>query len=412
MASGLTLSTFDAGLKQHYTADRIEDMVYKKNPLLALMSKMEDFGGRNLPIPIIYGNPQGRSKTFSTAQTRAALTSTKIDDFILTRVKDYSLATIDGETMEASRGDINAFISAATTEIDGAINSLTRSIAVGMYRTSAAFIGRVLAEPAETATTFVITLLQISDVTNFEVGQNLVIYSAASGGSQRNSDGTAVTFPVAAVDRDLGTLTLTGTYNSSGTIAANDFLFVNGDRGLGISGMADWIPDSAPGATAFFGMDRSVDTVRLGGLRLTGTGLPIEEALIEADAKIDREGWWIDHFFMNPKKLGELKKSLGSKVQYVNLEANPRVSFAAVLVDGSSGPIKVVGDQNCPYDHVYGLNMEMWKLYSLGSAVRPVNHDDAGLALRQASDDGVEVRYGFYGNVGCRAPGSNIVITF
>lgn len=113
---------------------------------------------------------------------------------------------------------------------------------------------------------------------------------------------------------------------------------------------------------------------------------------------------------MNPKKLGDLKKALGTKVQYVNLQANARVSFTGVMVDGDKGPITVLGDFNCPYDHIYGLAMEYWKLYSIGKAVRPVPSDGLDM-LRQDSADGVEVRYGFYGNVGCRAPGSNIVIT-
>jgi hypothetical protein len=80
----LDLTSFDAALKQHYTDDRVEDMVYKRNPFMALVTKYENFGGRNLPIPIIYGNPQGRSKTFSNAKTRGALTSSKITDFVLT----------------------------------------------------------------------------------------------------------------------------------------------------------------------------------------------------------------------------------------------------------------------------------------------------------------------------------------
>src|SRR3954465_7254128 len=112
MTSGLNLTTFDAVLKQHYTNDRVEDMVYKMNPLLALIPKMEDFGGRNLPIPIIYGNPQGRSKTFTNAQTRGGLTSSKVTDFVLTRVRDYSIATIDNETMKASKNNEDAFLEA------------------------------------------------------------------------------------------------------------------------------------------------------------------------------------------------------------------------------------------------------------------------------------------------------------
>lgn len=66
----LDLQSFDAALKQHYTSDTVEMMVYKDNPFLALVKKMEDFGGRNLPIPLIYGNPQGRSANFTNAQTR------------------------------------------------------------------------------------------------------------------------------------------------------------------------------------------------------------------------------------------------------------------------------------------------------------------------------------------------------
>lgn len=408
---GLDLTTFDAALKQHYTDDRVEDMVYKRNPLLALMPKMENFGGRNLPIPIIYGNPQGRSKTFSNAKTRGAATSSSITDFVLTRTKDYSIATVDNETLEASKGNENAFMEAATTEVDGAINSLTRSIAIGMYRDSSGAIGQVNAEPAETASTFSFTLKQTSDVTNFEVGMMLVIYSAKSGGTKRNSDGSDDEWVVAAIDRDAGTLTLTGTYDSSGTIAANDYIFVEGDRGLSISGLADWVPDTAPTSTLFFGVDRSVDVTRLGGLRLDASGLPIEEALIEADAQVSREGFYLDHFFMNPKKLGDLKKALGTKVQYVTLQANARVSFSGVMVDGDRGPIKVLGDFNCPYDRCYGLAMEYWKLYSIGKAVRPIDTDGLQM-LRQDDADGVEVRYGFYGNVGCRAPGSNIVVKF
>ena len=48
---GLDLTSFDAALKEHYTSDTVENLVYKDNPLLALMPKMEDFGGENsLPL--------------------------------------------------------------------------------------------------------------------------------------------------------------------------------------------------------------------------------------------------------------------------------------------------------------------------------------------------------------------------
>lgn len=37
----LDLVSFAAALKQHYTSDRVENLVYPDNPLLALMPKME-----------------------------------------------------------------------------------------------------------------------------------------------------------------------------------------------------------------------------------------------------------------------------------------------------------------------------------------------------------------------------------
>jgi len=181
----LDMTSFDAALKQHYTSDMVMNMVYKDNPFLALVSKYESFGGKNLPIPTIYGNPQGRSATFATAQTLGASSSSQIDDFVLTRVKDYAIATIDNETLEASKGNANAFMEAATTEIDGAINSLTRSLAIALYRDGSGAIGQAFAEPSEAATT-VITLKEANDVTNFEIGQQIVIWSAASGGHGRD----------------------------------------------------------------------------------------------------------------------------------------------------------------------------------------------------------------------------------
>lgn len=409
MASALDLTAFDAALKQHYTMDRIEDMVYRENPFFALVPKMENFGGRNLPIPIIYGNPQGRSKTFSTAQTGSTTYSSKLGAFALTRAKDYGVATVDNETLLASEGDANAFMEAATVEIDGIINSVSRSLAINAYRTTAASIGQVLAEPSETATTFSFTLLDVEEVTNFELGQVLNIWSAISGGSQRNCDGTATDFPVVAVNRSTGVITCTGTYSSSGTIAASDYIFVKGDRGIGFAGLESWIPYTAPTSASFFGVDRSVDVTRLGGLRFDGTAAPIEEVLIEGDRLVGREGFQIDHYFMNFATYANLKKSLGTKVQYVDLQANPRVSFRGVMVDGNKGTIKCIPDQNCPSNRVFGVKLNMWKWYSLGKAVRVIDTDGLQM-LRQTSSDGIEVRIGSYSNLGCRAPGANIVI--
>lgn len=412
----LDLTAFDSSLKEYYTDDVVQDMVYKKNPFLAIVPKMEEFYGKGLPIPIIYGNPQGRSGTFARAQTRGAVTNTRITDFFLTRAHDYSIATIDNETLLASENNKGAFLSAATVEIDGAINALTRSLAVAMYGTGFGDIGR-LNGGAVSGTT--LTLLTIDDITNFEVGMELTTAAAATTGATRAYGSSGNGLIVTAINRATGVLTFGFNVNdaTSGipTIGVSDFLFVRGDRQEGASptfskivGLQGWVPSTAPAATLFFTVDRTIDITRLGGLRFDGTALPIEEALIEASALVGREGGVPDYCFLSTSKWADLEKALGSKVQYVDVKVG-NVGFRTILIHGMYGDIKVVADPNCPRDYAWMLQMDTWKLYSLGKAVRVIDTDGLKM-LRQAAADGVEVRYGYYAQLGCNAPGWNICI--
>lgn len=393
----LDMSSFDAALKQHYTSDRVENEVYKDNPLLAMISKYEQFGGKNLPIPIIYGNPQNRSATFSTAV--AANTSSALKDFVLTRNHDYSVANIDNETLEASKGNANAFIEAATTEIDGAIQSCTRSLAIALYGTGSGSIGQANASVTGTS----LQLKNAEDVTNFEVAMVLQFSTADGGGSVKSG-----TVSITGVNRDTGELTVTAmTAIDGGTgVAANDYIFANGDYDAKLKGLRAWLPDSAPSSSLFFGVDRTSDVTRLAGIRYDGSSMPIEEALISAASRVAREGGKPDVCFMNYSKFADLEKALGSKVQYVNNPVTAEIAFRGILINGPRGPIKVIPDQNCPSDRAFMLQMDMWKLYSLGKA--PTLFDTDGLKmLRQASADGVQVRVLYYAQLGCRAPGYN-----
>lgn len=400
----LDLTSFDAALKVHYTNDRIMNMVYANNPLLALMPKMENFGGKNLPIPIIYGNPQRRSATFATAQ--ANTTTSKIDDFVLTRAKDYSLASIDNETLEASKGNANAFMEAATTEIDGAINSITRSIAIAMYRSGSGSIGQCNASVSSTS----LQLKQAEDVTNFEVGNELKFSTADGSGALKTGSVTVV-----GVNRDTGELTVDALSAIDGGtgVAANDYIFIDGDYNLKVKGLAAWLPASAPSSTPFFGVDRSVDVSRLGGIRYDGSAQPIEEALIGGIHRVAREGGTPTHCFLNFKRWDELVISLGSKVQYIDdivKTGNVSLSFKGIMIHGPKGPVKVYADQNCPNDVAYLLQLDMWKLYSLGKVPRLIDSDGVKM-LREASADSVEVRISYYAQIGCRAPGFNARVT-
>lgn len=396
----LDMTSFASALKVHYTDDRVVNMVYKDNPLLAMMAKMENFGGKNLPIPIQYGNSQNRSATFATAQ--ASDTTSKITDFVLTRNHDYAVAKIDNETLLASQGDANAFMEAATTEIDSAISQITRSLAIAMYRSGSGSIGQANASVTGTS----LQLKNADDVTNFEVGQELKFSTADGSGSLKTGSVTIV-----AVNRDTGELTTDATSAIDGGtgVAANDYIFIDGDHAAKIKGLQAWLPNTAPTNTPFFGVDRSVDVTRLGGIRYDGSALPIEEAVIGAIHRVAREGGTPSHLFLNYSKWDELVKALGSKVQYIDdivKSGEATFSFRGIMVHGPKGPVKVVPDQNCPSDRGFLLQLDTWKLYSLKKAPHILDTDGMKM-LRQSSADGVEVRVGYYSQVGCRAPGKN-----
>ncbi len=141
--AALDLTSFEAALKVHYTDLRVKNLVYRNNPFLAAVPKYEFFGGKNLPIPVQYGVPQGRSATF--ADANANQTPGNYTDYVLTRVRNYAIASIGNETLEASVGNANAFMEAASSEIDGALRSLTQDLAGNLYRDQRGVRGNIRA---------------------------------------------------------------------------------------------------------------------------------------------------------------------------------------------------------------------------------------------------------------------------
>jgi hypothetical protein len=402
--AALSATGFAAALKQHYTDERIENMVYKDNPFLAMVAKYEDFGGENLKLPIKYGNPMGRSANFTTAQSN--VTGGNIKAFLLTRIKDYAIAQIENEVLEASKGNANAFLEAAVFAIDGSIQAATRSLAVALYGNGKGSIGIVSTSDATT-----ITLATTQDITNFEVDMKLVASNVESG----TGTGVATAQSVTAINRDTGVLTMSGN-PSTGGFDASDYLFVEGDYAtdstalLKVSGLGAWLPSTAPGSTdSFFNVNRSADVDRLGGIRFDASSLPLEEGLIGAAARAARAGGKPDYCFMNYSNFADLEKALGSKVAYVEKNIKPEIGFRGILIHGPRGPINVIPDQNCPNGVAYMIQMDVWKLYSLGKAPRILSGD--GLKqLRVYNADAIEVRVGYYGQLGCRAPGWNVRI--
>ena len=358
---------------------------------------MENFVGENYVQPIIHSNPQGASATFANAQ--ANKTASKIKKFTITTNKDYALASIDNETILASKNNSGAFMSAVTLETDGAFATAARSLAISLYGSGTGKIGKVKSDYSSGTTIY---LSQAADIVHFEVGMKINFSTADGGGSVIATKPT-----VDAIDRNLGTITV----SDATSVVANHYIFRDGDYDSKLKGLAAWLPASVSGGDSFFGLNRSVDVSRLAGIQYNGSASPIEEALISAASRLAREGGKPTHCFMSYEKYAELEKSLGSKVQYIDLKTEVDVGFRGIVVNGPRGPIKVIADQDCPADKAYLLQLDTWKLLSRGQAPQILNMDGLD-KLRDASADSIELRVGYYGQLSCSAPGYNCAISF
>lgn len=412
---GVLSGAYVSILKEYYSDQHVENMVYKNNPLYALMPKDENFGGKYHPVPIQYGDNMSRSHDFEKAQNKSKTQTAKYESFFIDSVENYQIARISTKSILQSKGDVAAFLPIATKEMDSAINNLTRDLAVGMYRSGYGERGQIKIGSTVAGAT-VIYFENPSDVTNFEVGMDLVAASTIGASVLRPLAVSTVPATVTKVNRRVGSesITLSAAIDTTiPTIAAGDYLFVEGDRQdsatpelTKICGLASWVPMVAPTAgVKFWNVDRSVDS-RLYGQSVDGKGMPIEEVLEDLDALVCREGGDPDYAFMNPLDYRDFKKAVGSRAILVNVKANATIGFQGIEMASQKGTIKILPDQNCPAGLIYLLQLDTFKLYSMGKAVRTLDLDGLSM-LRIGNADGIEIRYASYSQVGCKAPGWN-----
>lgn len=413
-----------AALKELYTGEEfMKDLVYKKNPFLALVPKDESpsgMAGKYIPVPLVYGTPQGRSATFSNAQGNQ--TAPVLASFFVYRVSNYQLVTITNELLEATKDDAAAFVDEAKLNMDTGFRNISNDLAQSLMAPSTGERGQISA-----ISTGVITLVDPNTVVNFEIGMVLVSYSV-SGLTPTQSTSAALGY-VIAVNRSAGTVTVSATQGGSAGTPTNwstsfPYLAVQGDinftsNGLGtslalkVAGLGYWFPFTAPtSGDSFWGVDRSADPTRLAGVRYDGSSLSIEEALVNASALVAREGGQPDMCFMNFASYAALENSLGSKVQYVDVKHDEAdIAFAGIRVHAPYGPITIIPDRNMPGQMAYLLTMETLKFRSLGKAPHILTYGLEGLeGLRVGTADALEIRIGFYGNLTCNAPGWNCVV--
>ena len=417
--AGFTQANVAGILKELYDEQKVQWLTFKDNPLLAMMKKEEKFPGKYYPVPVVYGLSQGSSATFTSAYNNQS--SPLVAEFLVTRVSDFSLATIDGQLLAAAQTDPGSFIDGAELMIDAAFQNATNRIASAMFRNGAGTIAQIASVANVSGSNYLVTLSNPDDAVQLEVNQVLLAVQNVDGSGSAPTDVATVT----QVNRSLGTINVNCSTNIASDWPANYFLAVQGDLPsssnnnfqpsgstttnslLKIAGLAAWLPLSGPGSSdAFFGVNRNLDTQRLAGVTFNGSALSLEEALLQGTGRIALNGGRVDTGVCSYATYTALIVSLGSKVQYIDQKIG-EIGFRGVQVNGANTVMSIFPDRSCPDGVIYALEIDSWCLRSQNPAPHILKYMDEIEILRVPGVDAAELRVGMYGNMYTNKPGHN-----
>ncbi len=379
--------------KRKYTDRATGDLAMRDHPLYKMVSKEAGFTGSAFFYPIRYGNPQGVSGTFSSAQS--AVASSKGVQLQASRKTKYGVITLNGEAMAAC-ADKGAFLDLVTQETDGVLEEMGDSLAFDLYRDGSGNRGRRSSLSSNT-----VTLTIADDARNFKVGMTVVADDTAAGTSLRTGSTT-----VTAVDEDAGTVTLASAAAIT-AFADNDYLFRLGDPATCVEGLAAHFPLTAPvlSSDSFRGIDRGADPRRLAGVRIDDTATSIEENIGLVGVKIAQVGKKADVAFVNPIKFWEVVRRLNAKVEYDDGGGTANYGFEHVKIHSPAGTIKMYSDPDCPTSRGYVGKMSTLYIKHLRGLPHIVS-DDGNPSLRSSSADDIEARARCWSNLICTEPGT------
>ena len=376
-----------------YYAGQVGDVAMRSHPTLDRMPKSSkasghagSFKGTTFNYSIKYGNSQGVSGTFATAQSNAS--TTKGVQFAASRFVKYGDIVIDGVSLLASADD-GAFLDLVTLETDGVINEHVDREAFDLFRTKTGIRGR-----RASASTNVITMTVADDARNFKIGMTVGASPNADGSSPRTGTTT-----VAGVDLVNGKITLTSAAAIS-SFADNDYLYNAGDIDTCMEGMESCTPLTAPSpAENFRGVDRSVYDVLLAGSRLTSAvslNQTIEENFGQLGVFINTTGGKANEGVLNPINFWAVVRRGNARVEFQSAGGNMTYGFETATISTPAGTIKLYSDPDCPIDRGRLWNMDSHYLRCLGpggnSDFVHIINDDGNFNLRSTSADQVETR--------------------
>lgn len=401
-----TPTSYDAYLLDMWKKNGIQNLVLEDNPTWGAIQKDTSWRGDKYHLPLGYGDTSGVGADFNIAQNNKQPTSEA--EFQLTAVSFYSLFSIQRQLVRRAK-DKGAVVEAIGRQSTSAMNAWKRLNGIYLFGNGGGALGVVSAVSGTT-----LTLTTAAATARFE--KNMFLTSSTTDGTSGSVN--AGSNRITAVD--IGSRTLTGAVawtTAIPSLAVNDYVFVDGTFGNVITGFDGWLPSSVT-STAFFGLDRTSHPTRLGGQRVTATGLSPRQAAKRAALEVYKAGGKADWYVLGPEDFNNLTNELESAGNLVNTKMPAGklnsmsfgISYDAIDMVGPRGKITVSCDYNCPDGVGWMLTKSSWGIYSIGDA--PYFDDmGGGRLIKEGSADAYEGRIVGDLQVGCDAPSYNCRVT-
>ena len=393
--------------------DGVEDYLYEDRPYFAMVDKDTSWSGIRLHVTCKYANGTSVSSKFSVAKNNK-----RVNKYAAMEVETadlFALWSVDNKLITLSRdqkGSLVRYLDEATTD---AAEKFRRRTAWQLWGNG----GGAAAKISVISTTDV-TLSNPYNVRNFDIG-DIVEFAEDDG---RGGAGVLdETREISDIDEDNGILTFTEDVSTIAGIAADFYIFHEGDYGDDdhvIKGVTAYTCLEEPGTgdepTSIWGMNRTTFPTRLGGHRITpSANLTVIEAIKEGLTKLYRRSVNTSHIFVSPEIFNEVEMSMDSSVRRTEQKVG-KVGFEGLAFTSQTGKtVKLYADPDIPLgpsdeELIFFLNMEKWKFHTAEEWGMWLTADGSKKFMTEENTNAREGRLGGYGNLYTRRPGDQAVM--
>jgi hypothetical protein len=386
--------------------------------LYGFFNKAEKTGDA-VSIPLAYDLGVGAATTASASYNAATLAQRT--RFLVTPFKSYRTTVVDLSQAEYANGDDNSVVDLLEDEAQKCMDAAKMDIDAALGGTGGGEIGTIASSTGSGP--YVLTMSQRSDMLRMQVNQTYVSKATPLSGSLDTGTFTVTNLNVNA-------LQATVTANSSWAPTNGHVFGVNGVMAASTAavvwpGILGWIPPASArpvSSTLFFGVDRSVDELKLAGSALDvsgantsiGTMGTLEGIEMLAYQVADVPGATPDLVVMSFAQLGKIKAQLQTQGRYNREDRKGKgieVYYQTVVIAGPRGDMDIIASSNWPSNQVAILDKSSWTIGSPGNQpIKPAGVD--GLPFQNSpGQDAAICQYRVSCFVYCTAPGWNACLT-